>query len=127
MIKKKIDDSIEKLSEDLVRLETEISEIITQDKLRENKKIILHLNLKTKSVTMKSVTQNSEKDEPRCEKMKDNQTRDGQKKVLQNQQEIENQPELRRSGRSRTEPDKTNTTFKNSKPKKINNQVSYTT
>merc|ERR1719233_1103749 len=118
LLKRKIDDSIEKLSEDLVMLETEISEIITQDKLRENKKIILHLNLKTKSVTMKSISQNSERDEPRCEKMKDNQAGESQK-VLRNEQKIENQPELRRSGRSRTEPEKTNnTTTKNSKPKK---------
>merc|ERR1711892_1583583 len=57
-----LDASIGKMSKDLLKMKADISQIITQDKLRENKKIILHLNLKSKSVTIKKITQDERRD-----------------------------------------------------------------
>merc|ERR1711874_161391 len=81
--------------------ETEISQIITQDKLRQNKKIILHLNLRNKSVRIQKIAQNEKKDGEyglTSTTSKDCQNED---MVVENQ--TVKQPELQRSGRSRIE------------------------
>merc|ERR1711892_135505 len=95
-----LDASIGKMSKDLLKMKADISQIITQDKLRENKKIILHLNLKSKSVTIKKITQDERRDLRRDQQKVESKLSETKKN--QKEEEKDKQGELRRSGRSRT-------------------------
>jgi len=61
LLQTRLDQSIGKMSEDLRNLNQEISKIIAQDKIREKTKIVLHLNLKAKSVTIKTIQSDQKK------------------------------------------------------------------
>eukprot|EP00090_Calanus_glacialis_P011667 TRINITY_DN20037_c0_g1_i1.p1 TRINITY_DN20037_c0_g1~~TRINITY_DN20037_c0_g1_i1.p1 ORF type:complete len:1596 (-),score=324.97 TRINITY_DN20037_c0_g1_i1:41-4828(-) len=121
LLKRRLDDSIRKMSDSLTSIEEEISRIIAQEKLRQNKKIILHLNLKNKSVIIKTITQDEQSNQqkekvrrtgrPRTEDTKEapnQKTQVKHSKVVDqrhkhNVEQKDKQSEVRRSGRSRTE------------------------